>query len=66
MLNLNSKIMKNDLINLHGIMPWKSYDVQFPFVPEEYLHHFIRGYFDGDGYVNYPTYTVSWIVHIVL
>ncbi len=39
MLNLNSKIMKNDLINLHGIMPCKSYDVQFPFVPKEYLHH---------------------------
>lgn len=61
MLNLNSKIMKNDLINLHGIMPCKSYDVQFPFVPKEYLHHFIRGYFDGDGYVNYPTYTVSFV-----
>lgn len=61
MLNLNSKIMKNDLMDLHGIMPCKSYDVQFPFVPKEYLHHFIRGYFDGDGYVNYPTYTVSFV-----
>ncbi|PGE28041.1 endonuclease [Bacillus pseudomycoides] len=61
MLNLNSKIMKNDLMDLHGIMPSKSYDVQFPFVPKEYLHHFIRGYFDGDGYVNYPTYTVSFV-----
>ncbi|MBJ8028566.1 LAGLIDADG family homing endonuclease [Bacillus cereus group sp. N21] len=52
MLNLNSKIMKNDLMDLHGIMPCKSYDLQFPFVPKEYLHHFIKGYFDGDGYVN--------------
>lgn len=49
MLNLSSKIMKNDIINLHGIMPNKSLDVKFPYVPEEYLSHFIRGYFDGDG-----------------
>lgn len=61
MLNLNSKIMKNDLMNLHGITPCKSYDVQFPFIPQEHLHHFIRGYFDGDGYVNHPTYTVSFV-----
>ncbi|PEE39778.1 LAGLIDADG family homing endonuclease [Bacillus pseudomycoides] len=61
MLNLNSKIMKNDLINLHGIMPCKSYDVQFPFVPKEYLHHFIRGYFDGDGHVNPQRYFVSFV-----
>jgi DNA-binding transcriptional regulator WhiA len=49
MLNLSSKIMKNDIINLHGIMPNKSLDVKFPYVPEVYLSHFIRGYFDGDG-----------------
>ncbi|MGG0277323.1 LAGLIDADG family homing endonuclease [Bacillus rhizoplanae] len=61
MLNLNSKITKNDLIDLHGITPCKSYDVQFPYVPEEHLHHFIRGYFDGDGYVNYQRYTVSFV-----
>ncbi|MEH7460297.1 LAGLIDADG family homing endonuclease [Bacillus sp. JJ1127] len=61
MLNLNSKIMKNDLMNFHGITPHKSYDVQFPYVPKEHLHHFIRGYFDGDGYVNYTSYTVSFV-----
>ncbi|MDZ5609781.1 LAGLIDADG family homing endonuclease [Bacillus pseudomycoides] len=61
MLNLNSKIMKNDLMNLHGIMPCKSYDVQFPFVPQEHLHHFIRGYFDGDGHVNPRKNFVSFV-----
>ncbi|MEI4620158.1 endonuclease [Bacillus pfraonensis] len=61
MLNLNSKIMKSDLMNLHGITPCKSNNVQFTFVPQEHLHHFVRGYFDGDGYVNYPTYTVSFV-----
>lgn len=61
MLNLNSKIMKNDIINLHGIMPNKSLDVKFPYVPEEYLSHFIRGYFDGDGYVNYEKHVVNFV-----
>ncbi|WP_242227271.1 helix-turn-helix domain-containing protein [Bacillus cereus group sp. BfR-BA-01315] len=45
-IKLNSN-QKNDLINLHGIMPCKSYDVQFPFVPKEYLHHFNRIYLSG-------------------
>lgn len=60
-LNLNSKIMKNDLIDLHGITPCKSCNVQFPYIPEEYLNHFIRGYFDGDGHVNPHKYFVSFV-----
>jgi intein-encoded DNA endonuclease-like protein len=60
-LNLSSKIMKEDIIKIHGIMPNKSLDVKFPYVPEEYLSHFIRGYFDGDGYVNYEKYVVSFV-----
>ncbi|OON43260.1 LAGLIDADG family homing endonuclease [Bacillus anthracis] len=61
MLNINSKTIKDDLMNIHGIKPCKSFNIEFPFVPEEYLHHFVRGYFDGDGYVNYETYTVSFV-----
>ena len=61
MLNLNSKVMKSDLMNLHGITPHKSYDVQFPYVPKEHLHHFVRGYFDGDGHVNSQRYFVSFV-----
>ncbi|MBU5218366.1 endonuclease [Bacillus albus] len=61
MLNINSKTIKDDLMNIHGIMPCKSLNIKFPFVPEEYLHHFVRGYFDGDGYVKYETYTVSFV-----
>ncbi|PEX80076.1 LAGLIDADG family homing endonuclease [Bacillus cereus] len=61
MLNINCKTIKDDLMNIHGIMPCKSFNIEFPFVPEEYLHHFVRGYFDGDGYVNYETYTVSFV-----
>ncbi len=61
MLNINSKTIKYDLMNIHGIKPCKSFNIEFPFVPEEYLHHFVRGYFDGDGYVKYETYTVSFV-----
>jgi hypothetical protein len=48
-LNINSKIIKDDLMNIHGLTPNKSKTVKFPYVLEEYMHHFIRGYFDGDG-----------------
>src|SRR5271157_1613733 len=36
------------LISL-GIVPAKSLVLKFPDVPNEYVSHFIRGYFDGDG-----------------
>lgn len=34
-----------------GITCAKSRVLEFPLVPKEFLHHFIRGYFDGDGSV---------------
>ena len=43
--------MKKDLINL-GCVPNKSLILTFPNltqVPEQFVLHFIRGYFDGDG-----------------
>ncbi|WP_413380850.1 LAGLIDADG family homing endonuclease [Alkalihalobacillus sp. 1P02AB] len=54
LLNLNSKILKEDLMYIHGILPNKSRTIEFPKVPKEYLSHFIRGYFDGDGHI-YPS-----------
>lgn len=60
-LNLNSKILKNDLIQTHGIEPNKSSTIKFPNVPDQYKSHFIRGFFDGDGYVNYDKYTVTFV-----
>ncbi|MBB5174530.1 intein-encoded DNA endonuclease-like protein [Texcoconibacillus texcoconensis] len=60
-LNLNSKVMKMDLIQIHGIKPNKSSTIEFPHVPDKYLNHFIRGYFDGDGFVNYPKFFVSFV-----
>jgi len=47
-LQVGSKVMFNDLLNL-GLVPNKSLVLQMPKVPKEFLRHFIRGYFDGDG-----------------
>lgn len=40
--------MVQDLIKL-GINPKKSLTIKFPNIPNIYVSHFIRGYFDGDG-----------------
>lgn len=47
-LQIGSKEMFSDLSRL-GLTPCKSDTVQLPVVPDEYLSHFVRGYFDGDG-----------------
>lgn len=60
-LNIGSKIMKDDLMNIHGITPHKSLDIKFPHVPDKHLIHFIRGYFDGDGNINYEKRSVSFV-----
>ncbi|WP_282034573.1 LAGLIDADG family homing endonuclease [Metabacillus indicus] len=61
LLNLNSKILKKDLIELHGVTSKKSLTIDFPDVPEEYMAHFIRGYFDGDGNIYSRGYMVSFV-----
>ncbi|MBH0168005.1 LAGLIDADG family homing endonuclease [Fictibacillus sp. 18YEL24] len=61
LLNISSKIMKEDLMKLHGMSPKKSTILEFPYVPEEYLSHFVRGFFDGDGNINYKKRTVSFV-----
>ena len=50
-LAFQNKKMCEDLIAL-GCIPNKSLILQFPtdkIVPKEFMSHFIRGYFDGDG-----------------
>ena len=60
-LKISSVNVVNDIRALGGI-PNKSFTNIFPCVPENYINAFIRGYFDGDGWVsfdkrnrNYPT-----------
>lgn len=48
---ITSDKMYNSLCDL-GCTPRKSLTIQFPDIPEEYIQHFIRGYFDGDGTVS--------------
>lgn len=47
-LRIGSHKIYNDLLKL-GLCPNKSLTINFPKVPQKYLGHFIRGYFDGDG-----------------
>ena len=47
-LQIHNKIMYNDLLKLGGI-PAKSLTIQFPYVPDEFLPDFVRGFLDGDG-----------------
>ena len=54
-IQIGSKEIFNDLLG-HGFMPNKSKVLTFPYVPDDYLSHFVRGYFDGDGNVNYCRY----------
>ena len=54
-LQIGSKEIFNDLKNL-GMMPRKSNIIRMPSVPNEYLNHFVRGYFDGDGHVSASEY----------
>lgn len=47
-LSINSTEIVEDLLRL-GITPHKSLKIEFPKVPVEYVNHFLRGNFDGDG-----------------
>jgi len=49
-VHLTSLIMFNALIK-HGCIPRKSLVLTFPELKKSLVHHFIRGYFDGDGCV---------------
>jgi intein-encoded DNA endonuclease-like protein len=50
-LRIGSHKLYNDLIKI-GLTPRKSLTISFPLVPNKYLRHFVRGYFDGDGCIH--------------
>ena len=54
-IQIGSKKIYDDLITL-GLSERKSKKIEFPKVPKEYLSHFVRGYFDGDGCVTISKY----------
>lgn len=47
-LSVSNKILITDLVNL-GVVPNKTFNIQFPSIPQNLYKHFIRGFFDGDG-----------------
>lgn len=47
-VTISSVSMVKDLTR-HGCMQAKTFKLTFPDLPEHLVHHFIRGYFDGDG-----------------
>lgn len=50
-IRCHSKDMAYDLIS-HGCVPNKTFVIEFPELREDLIHHFIRGYFDGDGCIS--------------
>lgn len=45
-------LLFNSLLQL-GVTEKKSLTITPPTIPKRYIHHYIRGYFDGDGSVSY-------------
>lgn len=48
-----------DWLITHNCIPNKSLTIQFPDIPEEYLKHFLRGCFDGDGCISKCNYKAT-------
>lgn len=51
-LSIENKKISKTLNNL-GCMKSKTHKIRFPNIPNEYVRHFIRGYFDGDGCITW-------------
>lgn len=70
-LEFVSEKIYDDLVSKYNLTPRKSMTYQFPTqVPDEYLPHFMRGYFDGDGclcetFQNKNSTTASYTVTMV-
>jgi len=65
-LRWTSKHMTNTLINKYNFSRRKAYDKKFKFpfetIPKSLIRHFIRGFFDGDGNVDFSiTYTKNGV-----
>ena len=54
--SISNEKLYDDVVNL-GLTPNKSLTMQFPNIPNEFVRHFIRGCWDGDGsvYIDKPS-----------
>lgn len=63
-LTINSKFISNWLID-NECVPNKSLTVKLPNIPDEYLPHFVRGVFDGDGCITIHKKNKNLFMYIV-
>jgi hypothetical protein len=52
--DIQQKKVYSDLINL-GLSPNKSNTIEFPNIPQDFVRHFIRGCWDGDGSIYFES-----------
>jgi intein-encoded DNA endonuclease-like protein len=52
--DIQQKKVYSDLINL-GLSPIKNRTIEFPDIPPEFVRHFIRGCWDGDGSIYFES-----------
>lgn len=65
-IQISSKVLFDDLVS-HGVVPRKSLLAEEPIgIPDNLLSHFVRGEFDGDGWIGfsndkyqYPNITIT-------
>eukprot|EP01084_Bolivina_argentea_P032124 59424_1 len=51
--DISNNVLVTDLIDL-GCIPRKSLQLKWPQnIPDQYVHHFVRGYCDGDGCIHF-------------
>lgn len=64
-LHITSKTLSQSLAK-HGVVQNKTNICKFPEINPEYYSHFIRGYFDGDGYVGKNRFELCGTKEMVL
>jgi hypothetical protein len=48
-----------ECLERYGLTPAKSLTKKFPDMPPQFLHHFVRGYWDGNGFITFGNRTVT-------
>jgi hypothetical protein len=60
-ISIYNKVFSTNLIN-NGCVPNKSLIIKFPEISKNFIRHFIRGYFDGDGSITITEKTLSFTI----
>ena len=65
MFRVNSSIMVNDLCS-YGCVPNKTDNgyIELSKIPKQFYRDFLRGYFDGDGYIDKKRYRIIYTVKL--